>query len=110
MIKKVQKEFRATGRRKQSVARLILIEGTGKLTVNGKPFDDYFGKGTLWYNHAIEPLALLGMQNMFDGQILVHGGGISGQSGAVLLAFAHLRLYRSMLRHASCSTLRWLQK
>ncbi|MEC8460956.1 MAG: 30S ribosomal protein S9 [Pseudomonadota bacterium] len=96
MIKKVKKQLRATGRRKQSVARLILIEGTGKFTVNGKSLQAYFGENTLWYNHAIEPISLLAMQNMFDAQILVHGGGISGQSGAVSLAFARaLDLYAS---------------
>lgn len=71
-----------TGRRKTSVARVFLKKGTGNIVVNGKSVDEYFARQT---GRMIvrQPLELVEMLESFDIQINVHGGGESGQAGAV---------------------------
>ncbi|MCO5101306.1 MAG: 30S ribosomal protein S9 [Burkholderiaceae bacterium] len=71
-----------TGRRKTSVARVFLKRGTGRIVVNGKPLDDYFARET---GRMIvrQPLDLTQNLESFDIQVNVHGGGESGQAGAV---------------------------
>lgn len=71
-----------TGRRKTSVARVFLKKGTGNIVVNGKTVEDYFARET---GRMIvrQPLVLMEMVENFDIQINVHGGGESGQAGAV---------------------------
>lgn len=71
-----------TGRRKTSVARVFLKKGTGKIVVNGKTVEDYFARET---GRMIvrQPLVLMDMVESFDIQVNVHGGGESGQAGAV---------------------------
>ncbi|MEJ2804005.1 30S ribosomal protein S9 [Comamonadaceae bacterium PP-2] len=71
-----------TGRRKSSVARVFLKKGTGKITINGKDIGDYFGRETS-IMIARQPLVLTGNVEAFDVQVNVHGGGESGQAGAV---------------------------
>ncbi|MEG0946802.1 MAG: 30S ribosomal protein S9, partial [Comamonas sp.] len=71
-----------TGRRKSSVARVFLKKGSGKITVNGKDIQEYFGRGTS-IMIAKQPLALTENLESFDIQVNVHGGGESGQAGAV---------------------------
>ena len=71
-----------TGRRKSSVARVFLKKGSGKITVNGKDIQQYFGRGTS-IMIAKQPLALTENLESFDIQVNVHGGGESGQAGAV---------------------------
>jgi small subunit ribosomal protein S9 len=71
------------GRRKSAVARVRLVPGTGKITVNGRSVQEYFG-GRLIYQAALaEPLAITGTQDRFDIAVSVEGGGVSGQAGAV---------------------------
>lgn len=70
-----------TGRRKSSVARVFLKKGSGKITVNGKDIQQYFGRETS-IMIAKQPLVLTGNVEAFDIQINVHGGGESGQAGA----------------------------
>ena len=70
-----------TGRRKSSVARVFLKKGSGKITVNGKDIQQYFGRETS-IMIAKQPLALTDNLEAFDIQINVHGGGESGQAGA----------------------------
>ncbi len=77
----------AVGRRKTSVARVFLVPGKGTVTVNKLPVDGYF-KDEYRKNEALKPLLLSGKQDEFDIKINVHGGGISGQAGAVSLAVA----------------------
>jgi len=74
-----------TGRRKTSVARVFLKRGSGKIVVNGKPLDDYFARET---GRMIvrQPLDLTQNLESFDIQVNVHGGGESGQAGAVAMA------------------------
>jgi small subunit ribosomal protein S9 len=71
-----------TGRRKSSVARVFIKRGTGTITVNGRPLDQYFHRET---GRMIvrQPLELTGNQSTFDIQVNVDGGGESGQAGAV---------------------------
>jgi len=71
-----------TGRRKSSVARVFIKRGTGVITVNGRPLDQYFNRET---GRMIvrQPLELTGNGETFDVLVNVHGGGESGQAGAV---------------------------
>ncbi len=71
-----------TGRRKSSVARVFLKKGSGKITVNGKPIDEFFGRQTS-IMICKQPLVLTDNVDSFDVQVNVHGGGESGQAGAV---------------------------
>ena len=71
-----------TGRRKSSVARVFIKKGTGQITVNGKPVEQYFGRQTS-IMIVKQPLALTNNVEAFDIKVNVHGGGESGQAGAV---------------------------
>ena len=71
-----------TGRRKSSVARVFLKKGSGKITVNGKDIQELFGRQTS-IMIAKQPLALTENLESFDVQVNVHGGGESGQAGAI---------------------------
>ena len=71
-----------TGRRKSSVARVFLKKGSGKITVNGKDIEQFFGRQTS-IMIAKQPLALTNNLETFDVQVNVNGGGESGQAGAV---------------------------
>jgi small subunit ribosomal protein S9 len=71
-----------TGRRKTSVARVFIKKGSGKIVVNGKPVDDYFARET---GRMIvrQPLDLTSHLTSFDIKVNVHGGGETGQAGAI---------------------------
>ena len=71
-----------TGRRKTSAARVFLKPGTGKITVNDRPLDEFFGRET---GRMIvrQPLELVQLTNKFDITVTVAGGGITGQAGAI---------------------------
>ncbi|MFT3779369.1 MAG: 30S ribosomal protein S9 [Ottowia sp.] len=71
-----------TGRRKTSVARVFLKKGSGRITVNGKAIEEFFGRQTS-IMIAKQPLVLTENVEAFDIQVNVHGGGESGQAGAV---------------------------
>jgi len=71
-----------TGRRKSSVARVFMKKGTGQILVNGKAVDDYFGRQTS-IMIVTQPLMLTNNDGAFDVKVNVHGGGESGQAGAV---------------------------
>ena len=74
--------FYGTGRRKSSVARVRLYAGTGKITINGRDIDDYFGLETLKLI-VRQPLALTDTLGKFDIVCTVAGGGVTGQAGAI---------------------------
>lgn len=76
-----------TGRRKSSVARVFMKKGTGSIIVNGLPLDDYFGRKTASMI-VRQPLELTSTLESFDFKINVHGGGETGQSGAIRLGIA----------------------
>ena len=71
-----------TGRRKSSVARVFMKKGEGKITINGKTVDEYFGRQTS-IMIVKQPLMLTNNELTFDIKVNVHGGGESGQAGAV---------------------------
>ena len=74
--------FYGTGRRKSSVARVRLYQGTGKVTINDRDIDDYFGLETLKLI-VRQPLTLTDTLGKFDVVCTVTGGGVSGQAGAI---------------------------
>ncbi|HLX78144.1 MAG TPA: 30S ribosomal protein S9 [Acidimicrobiales bacterium] len=76
-----------TGRRKAAVARVRLIAGDGKVTINRRPLDDYFASATNRV-HATEPLRIAGRADSYDVVATIDGGGISGQAGALRLGIA----------------------
>ena len=82
-----QVQFRATGRRKTSVARVILRPGEGKVVVNGRPFEQYFPSQAL-RTEVQQPLVETENAGRFDVVINARGGGIHGQVGAVRLGIA----------------------
>ena len=74
--------FYGTGRRKKSVARVRLYQGTGDVKINGRDIDDYFGLDTLKLI-VRQPLNLTGTADKFDIECRVAGGGVTGQAGAI---------------------------
>ena len=74
--------YYGTGRRKSSIARVYLVPGTGKVTINKKDMDQYFGLDTLKLI-VKQPLELTGTADKFDVLVNVHGGGFTGQAGAI---------------------------
>ena len=74
--------FYGTGRRKSSVARVRIYNGTGKVTINDRDIDDYFGLETLKLI-VRQPLNLTGTADKFDIVCRVNGGGVTGQAGAI---------------------------
>ncbi len=74
--------FLATGKRKRSIARVILLPGEGKIEVNNRSLEEFFPR-PLHQTMARQPLAVSGYEGNVDVRIRVHGGGISGQAGAV---------------------------
>ncbi len=84
---KVAERWAATGRRKESVARVRLVPGTGVITVNRRSFENFFPRETL--RMIIEqPLRAANVIGRFDVNVTVNGGGIAGQAGAVRLGIA----------------------
>ena len=79
-----KKYYYGTGRRKSSVARVFLKEGSGIIMVNSQLVDKYFGRQTACMI-VKQPLELINSLNKFDFKINVHGGGTTGQSGAIRL-------------------------
>ena len=77
----------ATGRRKEAVARVRIVPGTGVWTVNGKPLEDYL-RNKLHQQIAKEALAATGLESSFDVVARVTGGGMTGQAGALRLGVA----------------------
>ena len=74
--------FYGTGRRKDSVARVRVYTGTGKITINDRDIDNYFGLETLKLI-VRSPLVLLGLEGKYDVVVRVSGGGVYGQAGAI---------------------------
>jgi len=101
--------FYGTGRRKDAVACVRLIEGSGKITINGKDIDDYFGLDTLKLI-VRQPLEATGTTAKFDVIAKAIGGGISGQAGAIrhgiarALVDADEETYKATLKEAGFLT------
>ena len=98
-----------TGRRKSSVARVHLFpNGTGKITINGRDIDDYFGLDTLKLI-VRQPLVTIGLTDKVDVECTVAGGGVSGQAGAIRHGISRALLlvddsYRAPLKAAGFLT------
>ena len=85
MTEKMQ--YMGTGRRKESVARVRLVEGPGKITVNKRPFNEFFTRES----HRLiimQPIELVKLPTQYDIHAIVDGGGPSGQAGAMRLGIA----------------------
>ncbi len=74
--------YYATGKRKNSIARVWMMPGSGKITINDKPMDQYFGRDVLKMIIR-QPFEVTGTQDKFDVLVSVLGGGNSGQAGAI---------------------------
>ena len=75
-------QYQATGRRKSSVARVRLLPGTGKITINKKDLEEYFGMDIL-KNEVKRPFDVTGTAGKYDVIAIVEGGGTTGQAGAI---------------------------
>ena len=82
MAKKDNIVFYGTGRRKSSISRVRLVEGTGKITINGKDIDEFFGLETLKVI-VRQPLTVTTTTDKYDVICSVQGGGFTGQAGAI---------------------------
>ncbi len=101
-------KFYGTGRRKSSVARVYLMPGTGKITINKKDIEEYFGLDTLKVI-AKQPFEATSTVDKFDAIINVHGGGFTGQAGAIRHGISRALLeadaeYRPALKSAGYLT------
>ena len=101
-------KYYGTGRRKSSIARVYLVPGTGKVTINKRDMDAYFGLETLKLI-VRQPLVLTETADKFDVLVNVHGGGFTGQAGAIRHGISRALLqadadYRPALKKAGFLT------
>ena len=101
-------KFYGTGRRKKSIARVYLVPGTGKVTINKRDIDEYLGLETLKVI-VRQPLAATDTADKFDVLVNVRGGGYTGQAGAIRHGIARALLqadpdYRPILKKAGYLT------
>ena len=101
-------QYYGTGRRKTSTARVFVRRGSGQITVNRKPLDEFFGRKTAQMI-VRQPLELIDMTDTFDVNVTVKGGGTTGQAGAIRLGLARALMeydeaLRSSLRKAGFVT------
>jgi small subunit ribosomal protein S9 len=87
----MSESYSATGRRKTATARVTLVPGSGQITVNKRPFEDYFGTLSL-QNKVLHPFQAANVANQFDATISASGGGVTGQIGAIQLGIARALL------------------
>ncbi|MCH2459931.1 MAG: 30S ribosomal protein S9 [Gemmatimonadetes bacterium] len=88
-----QETIQTVGRRKRSIARVLISQGTGQWTVNGRQMDDYFPRPTHQIR-VVEPLKVTGLETSVDVTVRVRGGGLTGQSDAVRMGLA-----RALVQH-----------
>ncbi|WP_425378441.1 30S ribosomal protein S9 [Spiroplasma endosymbiont of Polydrusus pterygomalis] len=108
MAKKQEVIYRGTGRRKSSIAQVVLTPGKGNVVVNGKPALEFFPYATL-VQDLEQPLDITGSKSEFDIRVKVFGGGFTGQAGATRLGIARALVeasqdYKTLLRHAGMLT------
>lgn len=101
-------QYFGTGRRKASVARVILTKGTGKFIINGREFEDYIPSAAVRLD-VMQPIVLTDNEGKFDIIVNVMGGGMSGQAGAIRLGITRALLevnaeYRETLKPAGLIT------
>ena len=100
--------YRGTGRRKSSVARVILTPGTGKFIINGRKFDNYIPSAATRLD-VEQPLQMTNNMTTFDIEVNVYGGGLTGQAGAIRHGITRALLevnsdYRKVLKAAGLIT------
>ncbi|GAB3942370.1 30S ribosomal protein S9 [Corynebacterium tapiri] len=100
--------IQTVGRRKRAIARIVLKPGSGEITINGRTLEDYF-PNKVHQQDLLTPLTILEREGQFDIKANIHGGGPTGQSGALRLAIARaLNLYnpadRAVLKKAGLLT------
>ena len=100
--------YYGTGRRKSSVARVYVTPGSGKITINKKDVEEYFGLETLKVI-VRQPVAVTGTTDKFDVKVNVYGGGFTGQAGAIRHGISRALLevsddYRPLLKKAGFLT------
>jgi len=103
-----QESFYATGKRKNAIARVLLKPGSGRLVINDRPIDSYFGRPTSRMV-IMQPFELTQTAGRYDLTVSVHGGGLSGQAGAIKHGISKALLevdstFRSMLKSAGFLT------
>ena len=108
MAKSEKIVYYGTGRRKSSIARVRLVEGSGKITINGKDIEEFFGMETLKVI-VRQPLTVTNTNTKYDVICTVKGGGFTGQAGAIRLGVARALLeanseYRPILKSAGFLT------
>ncbi|MGN0471526.1 MAG: 30S ribosomal protein S9 [Lachnospiraceae bacterium] len=106
--KKAASKFYGTGRRKTSIARVYIAPGKGEITINKRTLDDYFGLETL-KTIVKQPLVAVDAVDKFDVMVNVHGGGYTGQAGAIRHGISRALLqadadYRPVLKKAGFLT------
>jgi small subunit ribosomal protein S9 len=87
MVSEELQKIQTVGRRKTSVARILLREGSGEWTINGRPMAEYFPRKT-HQMRVEEPLQVTELGSRFDVQVRVNGGGLTGQADAIRLGLA----------------------
>ena len=110
IAKKIGNKYFATGRRKTSVARVVVVKGKGEIKVNGKTLADFFPVGT--YDMIVkQPLVVTNSLEQYDISINVYGGGLSGQAGAIRHAIARaLDLLDNTNNHKPLKSLKLLTR
>lgn len=79
---------RGTGRRKEAIARVRLVKGSGKVLINGRPMDDYMNNRKALQLPVLQPLAAANLLEKYNVLARVHGGGLAGQADAIKLGIA----------------------
>ena len=92
-----QVQYQAVGRRKKAIARVRLVPGDGKVVINGRDIDNYFGLETLKMT-VRQPLALTNLEGRYDVLVNVYGGGLSGQAGAIRHGIARALVKAAVLQ------------
>lgn len=108
MAKKELVQYFGTGRRKSSVARVVLQAGKGNITINGRSFEEYIPSAATRLD-VLQPLELTETAEKFDVKVNVFGGGTTGQAGAIRLGITRALMevnpdYRSVLKPAGLVT------
>lgn len=103
-----QVQYFGTGRRKSSVARVILSKGKGEFLVNGRPFEEYIPSPATRLD-VTQPLAITESEGLYDISVNVNGGGLTGQAGAIRLSISRALMeanpdYRKLLKPAGLVT------
>ena len=102
--------FFGIGRRKTSVAKVILVPGTGAMVVNHKQGEKYLQFNSQYINASKVPLTTLGLENMYDIYVNTHGGGIRGQADAIKLGVARALCYISSDNRSSLKVAGYLTR